>query len=106
MRPAPLVTLLALPALCASASAATPPIRLEIDARDTVQGIHHAHLIIPVSAGALTLAYPKWIPGEHAANGPITQVVSLEIKAGNTTLPWRRDTLDGFAFHLEVPRGA
>jgi predicted metalloprotease with PDZ domain len=106
MKSTPSAILLALCALCATAGAANPPIALEIDARDTVQGIHHVHLTIPASTGPLTLAYPKWIPGEHAANGPITQVVSLEIKAGSATLPWRRDTLDAFSFHIDVPRGA
>jgi len=106
MKAIPLSTLLALSALGATADAAAPPVMLEIDARDTVQGIQHVHLTIPANAGALTLAYPKWIPGEHAADGPITQVVSLVIKAGEAKLPWRRDPLDAFSFHIDVPRGA
>ena len=98
----------ALLALFAAASgmAATPPMTLQVDARDFTQGIQHAHLIIPTRPGPLTLAYPKWIPGEHAADGPITQVVGLEITAGGRTLPWRRDPLDPFLFRVEVPRGA
>lgn len=90
----------------ATAVAAAPAVVLEVDARDVGQGIQHAHLVIPVRPGPLTLAYPKWIPGEHAADGPITQVVSLEISAGGRELPWRRDGLDAFLFRLEVPRGA
>jgi predicted metalloprotease with PDZ domain len=93
-------------ALTAATMAATPAITLEVDARDVTRGIQHAHLVIPVHPGPLTLAYPKWIPGEHAANGPITQLVSLEITAAGRTLPWRRDPLDAFLFRLEVPRGA
>lgn len=101
-------TAFAVPALLAAALgvAATPPIALEVDARDVTRGIQHAHLAIPVHPGPLTLAYPKWIPGEHAADGPITQLVSLEITAGGKTLPWRRDPLDAFLLRLEVPRGA
>ena len=90
----------------AAGAAATPPITLEVDARDVTHGIQHAHLVIPVRPGPLTLAYPKWIPGEHAADGPITQLVSLEISADGRPLPWRRDALDAFLFQLEVPRGA
>src|SRR6185503_14300096 len=97
--------LLVLLTVAAGAHTATPPISLDIDARDTVQGIQHVHLVIPVRAGPLTLAYPKWIPGEHAADGPITQVVSLTINAGDSKLPWRRDPLDAFSFHVDVPRG-
>ncbi|TLY59699.1 MAG: M61 family peptidase, partial [Gammaproteobacteria bacterium] len=95
-------------ALLAAAAgvAAAPPITLEVDARDVTRAIQHAHLVIPVHPGPLTLAYPKWIPGEHAPDGPITQLVSLEISAGGTSLPWRRDPLDAFLFRVEVPRGA
>jgi len=99
---------LALTALLAAAAgvAAPPPITLEVDARDVTRAIQHAHLVIPVHPGPLTLAYPKWIPGEHAPDGPVTQLVSLEISAGGTSLPWRRDPLDAFLFRVEVPRGA
>jgi predicted metalloprotease with PDZ domain len=94
--------------LCAAvrAAAVAGPLTLEVDARDVTQGIQHAHLKIPVHSGPLTLAYPKWIPGEHVADGPITQVVALHIGTGNATLPWRRDPLDPFLFHIEVPPGA
>lgn len=81
-------------------------ITLQVDARNVTQGIQHAHLTIPVHPGALTLAYPKWIPGEHAADGPITQVVALEFRAGAQVLPWRRDPLEPFQFRLQVPPGA
>ena len=53
-----------------------PALTLEVDARDVTQGIQHAHLAIPVHAGSVSLAYPKWIPGEHAATGPLTQLVA------------------------------
>src|SRR6266478_6340489 len=90
----------------ASVIAAAPPITLQVDARDVTRGIQHAHLTLPVRPGPLTLAYPKWIPGEHAANGPLTQVVGLVITGSGKALPWRRDPLDPFLFRVEVPRGA
>src|SRR5947207_15750390 len=83
--------------------AATRPMTLQVDARDIIQGIQHAHLSIPVRPGPLTLAYPRWIPGEHAAAGPTTQVVPLLITAGGEALPWRRDPLDAFLVRVEVP---
>jgi predicted metalloprotease with PDZ domain len=60
----------------------------------------------PVSAGPLTLVYPKWIPGEHAPNGPIVDVAGLHFRADGNELAWRRDEVDMFAFHLEIPVGA
>src|SRR5450432_404372 len=47
------------------AQAAAGPIRLEVDASHAPQKILHSHLRMPVQAGALTLYYPEWIPGEH-----------------------------------------
>jgi predicted metalloprotease with PDZ domain len=89
-----------------TAIAATgPALTLEVDARDVTQGIQHAHLAIPVHAGSISLAYPKWIPGEHAATGPVTQLVALQITGGGRVLAWRRDSLDAFEFHVVVPAG-
>ncbi|MDB5043353.1 MAG: family peptidase [Candidatus Eremiobacteraeota bacterium] len=81
-------------------------IALDVDASDAVQGIVRVHERLPVSAGPLTLVYPKWIPGEHAPNGPIANLAGLHVRAGRTVLPWRRDPVDLFAFHLDVPSGA
>jgi predicted metalloprotease with PDZ domain len=91
--------------LAAASPAAAAPIALEVDATDVVHGVQHAHLIIPVHPGPLTLAYPKWVPGEHAPNGPITQMVNLHIAAGGAPLSWRRDPLDAFSFIVDVPPG-
>jgi predicted metalloprotease with PDZ domain len=86
-----------------SIHAATLRISLEVDARDITHGIQHAHLTFPVHAGHLTLAYPKWIPGEHKPSGPITQLMNLHMMAGDRPLVWRRDSLDAFLFHVVVP---
>jgi predicted metalloprotease with PDZ domain len=98
-------SLLALVAAASTSAAAPSAIMLEVDATDVTHGIEHVHLGIPVRPGPLTLAYPKWIPGEHAATGPLTQLVSLQFLASGRTLPWRRDSLDAFSFHIDIPRG-
>ncbi len=91
----------------ASSAIAAPPIELVVDARDVTHGIQHAHLVIPVvRAGPLTLAYPEWIPGEHRPNGPITQIVNLTLEANGRSVMWKRDRLDAFLFHVDVPPGA
>jgi predicted metalloprotease with PDZ domain len=61
---------------------------------------------MPVKAGPLTLYYPKWIPGEHAPDGPIANLTGLKFSADGKTIPWDRDLLDVFTFHVDVPTGA
>ncbi|HYM75858.1 MAG TPA: M61 family peptidase [Candidatus Dormibacteraeota bacterium] len=89
-----------------SANAATPPtVTLTVDATTAPRKIFHATLKIPATAGDLTLYYPKWIPGEHAPDGPVVDLAGLKFSAAGKTLKWRRDLLDGFTLHVEVPTG-
>jgi predicted metalloprotease with PDZ domain len=53
--------------------------------------------------GPMTLLYPKWIPGEHGPTGPIENLVGLEIKSGGQNIRWRRDDVNLYAFHIDVP---
>jgi predicted metalloprotease with PDZ domain len=97
----------AAPAVPAASSAPSArPIELLVDATDAPRGIFHSRLVIPAAPGPLALAYPKWIQGEHTPTGPITELAGLTITAGGKTLPWRRDPLEPFVFHVEVPEGA
>src|SRR6202166_3203720 len=86
-------------------SAAPQTVTIFVDATSAPRKIFHAKLKIPASAGDLTLYYPKWIPGEHAPDGPVIDLAGLKFYAGGKTLPWRRDLLDGFTLHVEVPAG-
>jgi predicted metalloprotease with PDZ domain len=79
--------------------------RLKVDARDAPRNILHATLTIPVTPGALTLAYPKWIPGNHRPTGPIQNLTGLHFTAGGQELEWQRDLEDMYAFHLKIPAG-
>src|SRR5262252_1742879 len=88
-----------------SAFAATPNVTISVDASQAPRKIFHATLKIPATAGDLTLYYPKWIPGEHAPDGPINDLAGLHFSASGKPLKWRRDLLDGFTFHVEVPEG-
>ncbi len=89
----------------AQAGRVTGPITLAVDARETPRKLLHARETLPVAPGALTLVYPKWLPGEHAPDGPITDLVGLRFSAGGRQLAWRRDPVDLFAFHIDVPQG-
>ena len=97
---------LLLSSVLALSLAAGAPIRLAVDATTAPQ--HHLHAVerIPAAPGALTLFYPKWIPGEHGPTGPIQDLVGLHFTANGKEIPWTRDPVEMYAFHLEVPQGA
>ena len=95
-----------LTAVAARSAAAAPKISIAVDASDAPRKIFHARLTIQASPGQLTLYYPQWIPGEHGPTGPIADVAGVKFSAGGNPIPWRRDLVDMYAFHLEVPAGA
>ncbi|MBV9087802.1 MAG: M61 family peptidase, partial [Acidobacteriaceae bacterium] len=88
------------------ATQSTAPIIIAVDATDAARNLFHAKLVIPASPGPLTLYYPEWIPGEHEPSGPINDLAGLKFSANGQTLPWQRDDVNMFAFHLDVPQGA
>jgi predicted metalloprotease with PDZ domain len=81
-------------------------VKLSVDATDAPRRLFHVRISMPAKTGPMTLLYPKWIPGEHMPTGPITNLVGLKIKAGDRTIPWKRDSINMFAFHIDVPAGA
>src|SRR3984885_2008552 len=87
------------------AQAPASPILLHVDLTDAPRHLLHAHLQIPVSAGPLTLEYPQWIPGDHRPTGPIDNLAGIVMRANGQNLPWRRDDVDMYGFHVEVPSG-
>jgi predicted metalloprotease with PDZ domain len=81
-------------------------ISISVDATDNTRGIFQITEKIPVaSAGPLTLLYPKWIPGHHSDSGSIKELAGISFSAGGQSLPWKRDPVDVFAFHVDVPDG-
>ena len=82
-------------------------ITLRVDATDTRQRILKAEETIPVAkAGPMVLMMPKWLPGKHAARGEIEKLAGLVIRANGKLVPWTRDPVDVWAFHIDVPAGA
>ncbi len=82
-------------------------IRLEVDATDIQRRILQVKETIPVTqAGRMTLLFPQWLPGAHSPRGAIEKVAGLVIKAGGKTIPWTRDPIEVYAFHVDVPAGA
>ncbi|MGH9395150.1 MAG: M61 family peptidase [Terriglobales bacterium] len=97
--------LLLLAAASAAVAAAQSPILLTVDASQAPLKSIVTHMTLPVHPGPLTLLYPKWIPGEHEPDGPIGNVTGLTFSADGKTIPWTRDLLDVFTFHLDIPQG-
>ncbi len=91
--------------LIAKALAFEGVIKLNVDARMAGRSFMHSHISIPAAPGQFTVVYPKWIPGEHSPTGPINDVVGLHFHAGGKEIPWQRDDVEMFAFHLNVPEG-
>lgn len=81
--------------------------RVEVDATDLAQRIFRVKQQIPVAqAGRMTLLYPEWLPGNHAPRGMVERVAGLVFRANGQVLPWTRDPVDVYAFHIDVPQGA
>jgi predicted metalloprotease with PDZ domain len=81
-------------------------LQLAVDATDVDRRIITVHEEVPVSGGKeIILMYPRWLPGTHAPEGTIQSLAGLVFTAGGVRLPWVRDTVDVFAFHVPVPAG-
>ncbi len=89
-----------------AATLTAAPIVLRVDATGAPSNVFHAHLIIPAAPGPLTLYYPKWIPGEHSPSGPLVGLTGVKITANGAPVQWRRDPVEMFAFHVDVPPNA
>jgi predicted metalloprotease with PDZ domain len=82
-------------------------ITLEVDATDVRRGIIRARQSLPVAqAGPQVLMFPKWLPGYHSPAAPIELLAGLRIAALGEDLAWRRDPVEVYAFHVDVPAGA
>jgi predicted metalloprotease with PDZ domain len=78
-------------------------ISLLVSTKDAYKRLLHSKEIIQVQPGQLTLVYPEWIPGEHAPTGPIVDMAGLKISAKGKTILWRRDLVDMYKIHCQVP---
>ncbi len=92
-------------AASAGLAAHASDIVLRVDAHDVARNRVHTDQTLSVRPGPLTLAYAKWIPGEHGPNGPLDSIIGLEIRANGAPLAWTRDPLDVYTLRMTVPPG-
>lgn len=89
----------------ATVHAQKEPILITADLADAPRKLYHAEIDLPVSAGPLALTTPKWIPGTHRPVGPVSEIAGVVFTANGKTLPWRRDDVDLYEFHVTIPAG-
>jgi predicted metalloprotease with PDZ domain len=82
--------------------------KLHIDATDITRGAYRVTQTVPVAPGTkrLTLMLPQWLPGNHGPRGPMAELVDIHFFAGDQKLSWKRDPVEVYAFHIDVPAGA
>lgn len=81
-------------------------IKLDVDATDIDRRLIQVRQTIPVSSpGPLILFYPQWIPGHHGPIGPVANVGGLTFTANGQRLEWVRNTVQPWAYQIEVPAG-
>ncbi|MGH9607421.1 MAG: M61 family peptidase [Terracidiphilus sp.] len=81
-------------------------ISLTVNAAHSQEKMLYVHEVIPAKPGPMRIYYPKWIPGDHQPSGPIADLSGLKFTADGKAVPWTRDLLDVFTFHIDVPEGA
>src|SRR6202023_3875506 len=87
----------------ADAALSAPVATIDVDAREAPRGIERVHLVLPVKPGKLTLLYPKWLPGEHSPDGPVSGLSALKFSSNGQAIVWQRDADNMYAFHLTIP---
>lgn len=82
-------------------------IDLWVDATDIDRRIFSIKQTIPVAkSGPQSFFYPQWLPGNHGPVGPVSQIANLVFTADGQRLDWVRNTLQPWAYQIDVPEGA
>jgi predicted metalloprotease with PDZ domain len=91
----------------AAADGANEPIRIQVDATDTVHKVFSVTEFIPLHGEtSMTLLYPQWEISSHAPTISVADLAGLELQLNGQRLEWRRDPLNVSAFHVTLPRNA
>jgi predicted metalloprotease with PDZ domain len=86
---------------------AKEPIRIQVDATDTVHKVFSVTEFIPLhDETSITLLYPRWEVASHAPTISVADLAGLELVLNGKPLEWQRDPVDVHAFHVALPRKA
>ena len=96
------------PAIPAPQDVAYPGVlKVEVDATDLQRRIFRVRETIPViEPGPMVILYPQWVPGGHTPRNPLYSIAGLVIRADGKPLPWKRDPVHVFGFHVDPPADA
>jgi predicted metalloprotease with PDZ domain len=95
------------PPIVAPADAPYPgTISLLVDATNITDRILSVHETIPIKGRDITLLYPEWLPGTHSPSNPASELADLIVAVNGKRIPWVRDRVDMYAFHVEAPKDA
>lgn len=92
--------------LVPAASAQKAPIQIVADLTDAPRKLYHAEIDLPVTPGLVSLTTPEWIPGTHRPMGPVSDITGVVFTVDGKPIDWRRDDVDMYEFHLNIPKGA
>jgi predicted metalloprotease with PDZ domain len=89
-----------------AAQAPPGPVRIFVDASQVPgRKLFHTRMEFPVQPGPMELYYPEWLPGEHGPTGPIADLMGIQFTGNGKRIPWRRDIVQMYTFHLTIPAG-
>jgi predicted metalloprotease with PDZ domain len=80
-------------------------IALSVDFTNVNDRVANVRETIPVTPGEMTLLYPEWLPGNHSPSNLVSNLAGLVLTADGKRVPWVRDRVNMWAFHVDVPKG-
>jgi predicted metalloprotease with PDZ domain len=99
------VVIIGMPMSAPLAAYGQQPIRITADLTEAPRKLYHADIDLPVHPGPAAFTTPKWVPGVHRPTGPVQDITGVVFTANGRTLPWRRDDVDLYQYHVDVPHG-
>jgi predicted metalloprotease with PDZ domain len=81
-------------------------ISLLVDVTHVATRVLNVHETIPIKGREITLLYPEWLPGTHSPSIPVADLAGLTVTANGKPIPWVRDRVNMYAFHVEAPKDA
>src|SRR6266568_4896152 len=79
-------------------------ISLSVDLTNVNDRVLNVRETIPAKPGKITLLYPQWLPGTHSPSNAVDNLAGLVITANGNRVPWVRDRVNMWAFHIDVPQ--